>query len=87
MENNFISLNCLLPGSLAKVKFINAEGVYRRRLLDLGLVADTEIEAVKKSPFGDPVAYRIRGALIALRSDEAVLILVENIVNSKEEEL
>ncbi|NMA34490.1 MAG: ferrous iron transport protein A, partial [Clostridiaceae bacterium] len=30
-----------------------------------------------KSPSGDPTAYEIRGAVIALRSEEASKILVE----------
>jgi Fe2+ transport system protein FeoA len=29
------------------------------------------------SPMGDPTAYRIRGALIALRQDQAGLIIIE----------
>ena len=46
-------------------------------MLDLGLVTGTEIEAVLRSPSGDPVAYHIRGAVIAFRSDEASGVLVE----------
>ncbi len=47
------------------------QGPQRRRLLDLGVVEGTEIEAEFASASGDPVAYRIRGALIALRRSEA----------------
>jgi len=46
-------------------------------MLDLGLVIDTVVEALRKSPSGDPTAYEIRGAVIALRSEEASQILVE----------
>lgn len=49
----------------------------RRRCLDLGLLPGTEVEAVMDSPLGDPVAYRIRGALIALRREDAEGVLVE----------
>lgn len=48
-------------------------------MLDLGLVLDTPVEALRKSPYGDPTAYRIRGAVIALRAEEASRILVETI--------
>ena len=48
-------------------------------MLDLGIIYDTEVEALQKSPSGDPVAYYIRGAVIALRSDEASKIIVEEI--------
>lgn len=53
------------------------QGSQRRRLLDLGLVPGTEIAAEMSSALGDPVAYRVRGALIALRREQAEWILVE----------
>ncbi len=46
-------------------------GQQRRRLMDLGIVPGTEIEAELESISGDPVAYRVRGATIALRKDQA----------------
>ena len=52
-------------------------GVERRRLLDLGLVPGTRVTAEFTSPAGDPVAYRVRGALIALRNQQADMIYVE----------
>jgi len=45
-------------------------------MLDLGLVNGTNIEALHKSPSGDPVAYYIRGSVIALRSEDAQKIFV-----------
>ena len=53
------------------------QGPERRRLLDLGLVRGTEITARFASAAGDPVAYTIRGALIALRRRQASRIAVE----------
>lgn len=52
-------------------------GVQRRRLLDLGFVPGTSVTPELPSPGGDPVAYRVRGALVALRKAQAALILVE----------
>jgi len=77
MEENYISLNNLPIGKKARVKLLTSDGMARRRMLDLGLISDTVIEALQKSPSGDPVAYYIRGAVIALRSEEAAKILVE----------
>jgi DtxR family Mn-dependent transcriptional regulator len=51
-------------------------GPQRRRLLDLGVVPGTQIEAALRSPGGDPTAYKIRGALIALRREQADLITI-----------
>ncbi len=72
-------LDRLPLGKRARVKKLMSEGALRRRMLDLGLVWDTEVEALQKSPSGDPTAYFIRGAVIALRSEEACKVLVETI--------
>ena len=53
------------------------QGAQRRRLLDLGLVPGTAVTPELTSAAGDPVAYRIRGALIALRRAQAGLIWIE----------
>jgi ferrous iron transport protein A len=45
-------------------------------MLDLGLTFSTEVAVLQKSPSGDPTAYFIRGAVVALRSQEASQILV-----------
>jgi DtxR family Mn-dependent transcriptional regulator len=54
-------------------------GSQRRRLLDLGVVKGTEIVPELVSAGGDPVAYRIRGALIALRREQAEWIRIERV--------
>ena len=54
------------------------QGPNRRRLLDLGVVPGTMITAELSSTGGDPVAYRIRGALIALRREQAGSIEVDS---------
>lgn len=51
-----------------------SHGPERRRLMDLGIIPGTVIEAEFRSPSGDPTAYRIRGATIALRQEQADLI-------------
>jgi len=77
MDHKFMSLNMLPLGMKGKVKLLTSDGTIRRRMLDLGLVSDTEVEALQKSPSGDPIAYHIRGAVIALRSEEASKIIIE----------
>lgn len=76
-HGHYIPLSFLPTGKRARVRTLTADGLSRRRMLDLGLILDTEIEALQKSPSGDPVAYLIRGAVIALRSEEASKIIVE----------
>jgi ferrous iron transport protein A len=77
MNKNLVPLHQIPCGKSAKVRKLNTAGNARRRMLDLGLVKDTIIESLRKSPSGDPIAYEIRGAVIALRSEEASTILVE----------
>ena len=71
-----IKLPQLRPGQRGIVQEIQGEGLTRRRMLDLGMVPGTLVEVVRRSPLGDPVAYQIWGAVIALRKDEASYINV-----------
>lgn len=48
----------------------------RRRLFDLGFVPGTVVEVDMVSPLGDPVAYRVRGSVVALRREQANLIRI-----------
>lgn len=76
MESNIIPL-CRVPiGRICEVFSIDTCGSEKRRLIELGLIQGTCIEALHKSPSGDPVAYFIRGAVIALREDSSRTIMV-----------
>ncbi len=66
----------LKPGQTATVVQLHSSGPNRRRLMDLGLVPGTVVTAEFNSPLGDPIAYRVRGALGALRTDQAREILI-----------
>lgn len=73
---NVNSLNNINPGEQAVVNTLLSTGSMRRRLLDIGLVEDTVIECLGRSPGGDPTAFLIRGAVIAIRSEDCENILV-----------
>lgn len=70
------TLRSLKEGQLARVSGLRATGSIRRRLLDLGIIEGTRIECLRHSPFGDPIAYLIRGAAIALRGEDSDNVLV-----------
>ncbi|HIZ19929.1 MAG TPA: ferrous iron transport protein A [Firmicutes bacterium] len=72
-----LTLNHIRQGETARVKTLKSTGSMRRRLLDIGLVEGTRVECVQRSPAGDPVAYLIRGAVIALREEDSSRVLVE----------
>ncbi len=71
-----LNLSELQIGQSGVVKNIATTGTARRRLLDLGIIEGTRISCVHKSPSGNPVAYNIRGAVIALRTDDSKNILL-----------
>ncbi|HML46354.1 MAG TPA: FeoA family protein [Clostridia bacterium] len=76
MNAKSLTLDQLPIGKKGNVTALTADGAVRRRMLDLGIVGGTEIEPVYKSPSGNPVAYFIRGTVIALRSDLSEKITV-----------
>lgn len=70
-------LSQLNVGEKCVVSSLKNTGTIRRRLLDMGLVPGTEIECLFTSPFGDPVAYQVRQAVVAIRKSDAKDIFVE----------
>ncbi len=68
----------LKKGQTATVSGLSAEGPMRRRLQDIGLILGTQVECVSVSPLGDPAAYLIRGAVVALRGRDAACISVKD---------
>jgi len=82
--SRYIPLCSMFPGDKAVVRRLNTSGSMRRRFLDIGIVNDTVIECIGKSPLGDPSAYFIRGAVIAIRAKDAESIDVELIDIIKE---
>lgn len=77
LYQDLIPLSNLPVGATGEVVQLLTIGLPRRRMLDLGLVSGTHIKVLRKSPLGDPIAYHIRGATIALRKEEAQQILVK----------
>ncbi|MDD2432035.1 MAG: FeoA family protein [Firmicutes bacterium] len=64
---------------------IDQSNKMRRRLWDLGFTTGTKITTLYSSPSGNPRAYLIRGAVIALRNEDASTITLTPI-SSREEE-
>jgi DtxR family Mn-dependent transcriptional regulator len=79
MPGPYDSLDELARGEGARVVGISpaCRGLERRRLLDMGLLPGTEVRVEMVSPTGDPVAYQVRGATVALRRQQAGHIQVE----------
>lgn len=69
-------LSDLRPGERGTVGALHSTGAMRRRLLDIGLVKDTQVECLGRSPGGDPAAFLIRGAVIAIRDRDGRDVLL-----------
>lgn len=76
MDKNILPLHKLPVGSVGRVVTITVNGPMRRRMSDLGIIGDTAIEVLQKSPAGNPIAYSVRGAVIAFRNEDAKNIWV-----------
>jgi len=63
-------------GCGAEVLALHVDGAMRRRLLDLGVTPGARVDCLFAAPSGDPVAYLIRGAVVALRNADAARISV-----------
>lgn len=70
------TLRDLPVGETGTVSRLTATGCMRRRFLDLGLVEDTRVRCLGRSPAGDPSAFLIRGAVIAIRSEDSGTVLL-----------
>ena len=77
-----MNLNELPIGAKAKVTTLTTTDSMRRRLLDIGLINGTVVECLGRSPQGDPSAYFIRGAVIAIRSEDCEDIVIENMMEA-----
>ncbi|KAF0151819.1 MAG: DtxR family transcriptional regulator Mn-dependent transcriptional regulator [Ignavibacteria bacterium] len=81
VTENFDNLTALEIDEVATVVGISnaMRGQQRRRMLDFGIVPGTTIYTRLKSLKGDPSAYEVRGALIALRKNQSDLIHIKKL--------
>lgn len=73
MQQKLCGLRC---GQWARVEAVGGAEGMRRRLQDLGLIEGTRVECLHQNRAGDLSAYRIRGAVIALRREDAQSVQV-----------
>jgi DtxR family Mn-dependent transcriptional regulator len=79
MQAPGVPLSSLTPGHEAEVTQLSRtmRPAVRHRLMDLGVLPGVKVRAEFVSPVGEPVAYMIRGALIALRKEQSSQIFVQ----------
>lgn len=73
MQNLF----SLKVGQKCRINKILINDSIKCRLIDIGLIPESVVECVGESPLGDPKAFLIRGAVIALRKEICEKIVAE----------
>lgn len=74
-----MTLDLLNVGEKARVFEIDESSNLYRRFLDIGITKNSKIECMLISPWNNPKAYLIRGAIIAIRNEDAKAIQIRNI--------
>jgi Fe2+ transport system protein FeoA len=64
-------------GKKATVIDLMVNETYKKRILDLGMLQGTEVQIVRKAPFGGPLVLQLRGYQISIRVEEAKQIEIE----------
>ena len=72
-----MTLDKLSAGQSGVITAVGGEGVLRCRLLDMGLIPQTEVTVSKIAPMGDPMELQLRGYVLTLRKEDAQSIEVE----------
>ncbi len=67
----------LKPGEKAIIKDVNNDHPSAHRILEVGFTPGQEIEYISGAVFSDPMAFSIRGTIVAIRKNEASCILIK----------
>jgi ferrous iron transport protein A len=73
----FMTLADLRPGTKVQISSIETHDLAVQRLMTLGLVEGAQIEFLRASLGGDPLEFRLYGAAISLRREQARAFRVE----------
>lgn len=69
-----MSLEAAAPGARLRVLGVRSGSPLSFRLMEMGLIAGTEVQMVRRAPLGDPLQVRLGDYELSLRSAEASLV-------------
>jgi len=72
------TLKDAVVGETVVVEKIQGEGALRRRIMDMGILKNTEILVRKVAPLGDPIEINLRGYELTLRRADADIIVLKD---------
>lgn len=74
-----MTLDQIAVGTEVKIIAVGGEGQLRVRLLDMGLIPQTQVRVQKVAPMGDPIEIHLRGYELTIRKEDAARIEVTQI--------
>ena len=74
-----MTLDQVAVGKEVKIIAVGGEGQLRVRLLDMGLIPQTQVRVQKVAPMGDPIEIHLRGYELTIRKEDAARIEVTQI--------
>ena len=74
-----LPLHELKIGQCGTIVRVGGKGPAKRRMVNMGLVAGSEVKVERVAPLGDPIEIKIKGYHLSLRKEEAVQVYVEMI--------
>jgi len=77
-------LSDMKEGETGKIIRIRGNGALRRRILEMGLLKDSEVYVEKYAPLKDPIELIVKGYHLSMRVNEASQIMVEKVKPSTE---
>lgn len=72
-----MTLDKLSDAGTGVIRKVRGHGSRRLRLLELGLTPGTQVTALGRAPFGDPMRLLARGCVLTLRRTDAQQIELE----------
>ena len=66
-----MTLDQVAVGTEVKIIAVGGEGQLRVRLLDMGLIPQTQVRVQKVAPMGDPIEIHLRGYELTIRKEAA----------------
>jgi Fe2+ transport system protein FeoA len=69
----------LKPGQTGIVDGFRNFGPLVHRIMQMGVLKNTELELVRRAPFGDPIEIRVKDYNLSLRREQASLIMMRNL--------
>ena len=74
---DFKGLDTIKVGDKVKVISIKHNKSVKQRLKDIGITENSEVECVGVSPLGDPIAFLVRGTVVAIRKCDCKQIIAD----------